>query len=331
MKTLFTRNSALAVVAAAVAVSLFGTESLAEAQDDDGFREIEGIPQTATGVFVSTPFCVGHEEHPLIMWTIEPSDRVFVSTNPPDLLTVKMNGMGQALSFSWNEDVASTATGGGVKIGFPDNRLGVVNVASSSTVQIIDGFKEIGDIRVSDASILTADLSSNEYSIFLEASGASTVTIKSWLGVSGGIISGASDVTVEGTEFELVDIMGASTVKFDGKGLFRGSVSGSSTLTATGVPKGEISVSGGSQLYAGSCDMVKDDASSSCSSGTQSVDVTFTEQPATKTGSVSCFGGGNDVGDVLLVASSGSTGRSGNSCGIGVAAVVAVAAGLVMV
>jgi len=89
------------------------------------------------------------------MWTIEPSDRVTVSTNPPDLLTVKINGMGRMLSFSWNKEIASTATGGGVKIGFPNNQLGLVNVASSSTMQILDGFKEIGSIEVSESSVLT--------------------------------------------------------------------------------------------------------------------------------------------------------------------------------
>lgn len=67
MKMLLTRPSVLAVVAAAV--SLFGKGLFAEAQpeNDDGFREIEDIPQTAVGLFVNTPFCVGHDDHPLIM------------------------------------------------------------------------------------------------------------------------------------------------------------------------------------------------------------------------------------------------------------------------
>lgn len=328
---LLTRSSVLAVVIAAV--SLFGTDFFAEAQQDDGggYQEIEGVPQSAIGLYVSTPFCIGHDEHPLIMWTIEPADRVMVSTNPPNLLTVKMNGVDKMLSFAWNEEIASTATGGGIKIGFPNNKFGLINVASSSTVQILDGFKEIGHVEVSETSVLTADLSSNEYGIYLDVSGKSKVTMISNLEVSQGRISGASDVTLEAPSLDWTEISGGSTVKADGD-MYFGSLSGSSTLTITGFASGDVKVSDGSQVTISSCDKINFDKSSTCNSDPQTVDVTITEQPTTKTGTASCSESGNGVGDVLsdMVADSSKSTRSSNYGGIGIVAAVTVVAGVAM-
>ena len=95
------------------------------------------------------------------MFTIQSSntaDSADVKTAPPNLVTASISDAG-SLSFTWNAEVASTASEGGVLIELPATKIQSVFVSSQKTAQILDGFTYLNDLSVQSQSSVRATFS----------------------------------------------------------------------------------------------------------------------------------------------------------------------------
>lgn len=123
------------------------------------FEEISNVPQDVDSVYLS-PDCSKRGKHARAMFTFEPStsDRITVSTYPPDLVTAI--GSNNELRFLWNPDVAYKEKEGGVKIGLPPNKVSYLSIAADTRAQILYGLTGLKHIDVSSDASLYANLTS---------------------------------------------------------------------------------------------------------------------------------------------------------------------------
>jgi len=225
---------------------------------------------------------------------------VTVETSPPNLVTVVPGGYGGLFNcendfkkFVWNTNVSSTATsGGGVRIGIPQDQLKVVIVDKGHTVQIFDGFTNAFYLHVEgEDSILRASMTSLSNSTELElANFGGHMYVETNNPVKSGQFAFGGQTWVEtpsfnsffsvfndGSKLNIKGDVNISTVGWQG---VNGRVSDGAQLTVTGTITGNIKMDKKSTVNAPSCDNVREIScdhkitcdGSICNAGPQSVE-----------------------------------------------------------
>eukprot|EP00986_Skeletonema_menzelii_P013474 scaffold7888_cov117-Skeletonema_menzelii.AAC.4 len=264
--------------------------------------------------------CSGLQDVPNTRFTIQPSDNAEVSSSPPNLVTASVSG--NRLSFSWNPDVAATASEAGVIIGLPAANLQSVSIDSERWVQILDGFTSVTGITVRNQSVLKAMLVSNEATYSVDVSNQSTVDIKSTSPASSVRVYNQSPVSIDG-DVVSVRVSNQSPVSIDGDvvsgtvtnqspftvtGDISGNVSGSNLSSIrVGTISGQVSISGQSSVEnTASCDNVSTSDLSRCFTGdAPSVSVDVSEESLTLSGIRRCNGSSSATVSSLVVAAVG--------------------------
>ncbi|KAL7551420.1 hypothetical protein ACHAWF_014608 [Thalassiosira exigua] len=266
-----------------------------DGEDDDAAYHLDPVNSVAVG-----PSCgaEGNQRVPNTMFTIGPSDvgYVVVSSTPKNLVSARSSD--GELTLAWNDEVASTAFEGGVRIYVPPSDLKAVKVRGASTVQILDGFAAVRELDVGGASTVTADLRSlpESEALTVRAEGASTVDVGAKR-VSPAIVTEVSTLNVECDRTESLTIQGASTVRISGD-VGSGIVEGASTVTASGKAAPALDVHSASTLRVQDCSLVHVSGASSCDEGVFPVSVDLSEKPETLKGNAVCgsWGGGVCIG-----------------------------------
>jgi len=317
----------------------------AEADQEEGsgsqkFQEITTeVPQDVTEIYLP-PDCPSSGSHyPNTMFTILPSseddgddgDKVRIETYPADLVSATTKSGGNSLRLKWNDDVASNANEGGVKIYFPPSRLYDVSTAADAKVQILDGFTSMENIKVSSDSKLYATLNSlsDDASLTMSISSDAEVQIVSNGNFNHVSVSSDAKVSLEALVVEhfkvssdgeaeikgnvgFADISSDAKLTIDGNLTDGGETSSDSKLTVYGSVQGRIRASSDSKVYVGkhldgnvdassdaqvrapNCDTVSTSSDAKCvvdDSIDGSVDVDVEVLPFTLTGRQRCWWG----------------------------------------
>lgn len=252
----------------------------------DDFQPIAGIFDDATSIVIH-PSCRHGQTIPNTIFTIFPSENAEVSSSPANLVTATVSD-GGSLSFQWNELIASSASGGGVRIGLPTGQLIALSLGGVYTAQILDGFTSLKNIQVSGVSNLKATFTSSEASaINLDVTGVSTVNMVSNVKVRTPEIAGSSTARVETPECEVVNVSGTAKLFVKGN-IGGGIVSGTGQVTVTGDITGTLHTGGVATVNAASCGSVNVAFPSKCNSDPQSVTVDVSEEAQTRSGVHRC-------------------------------------------
>ena len=247
--------------------------------------------------------CSGLQDVPNTLFTIQPSDNAEVSSSPPNLVTASVSG--NRLSFSWNPDVAATASEAGVIIGLPAANLQSVSIANERRVQILDGFTSVTGITVTNQSVLNAMLVSNEATYSVDVSNQSTVDIKSTSPASSVRVNNQSPVSIDG---DVVSGTVTNQSPFTVTGDISGNVSGNNqSPIRVGTISGQVSISRQSSVEnTASCDNVRTSDESRCFTGdAPSVSVDVSEESLTLSGISRCNGSSSATVSSLVVAAVG--------------------------
>ena len=145
-----------------------------------------------------------------------------------------------------------------------------------------------------------------------------------------GMVEGDSSLYLEAPTFNNFKIMGDSTVEVKGN-VGSGNVMGDSEVTVTGEVTGSVSIMGDSEFNAPSCDNIVATGDSTCSTGSQDVEVDTSEQPMTKSvGSFSCGGTSitisSDNGETIICTGDGCNGSNIHTLSSMIGGIIAAAA-----
>ncbi|OEU21615.1 hypothetical protein FRACYDRAFT_235241 [Fragilariopsis cylindrus CCMP1102] len=316
-------------------------------QDSDGFAEIntDGSAGNDVSVIDIIPVCDDSREDndrtvPNTMFTIYPSDKLIVSSYPPNLVSVSFvedDDFNTIMKFSWSDGAYAGYPEGGVKIGIPadDTQLRRVDVDGGMFVQIEDGFVYLTDLNISGSSTLWAtfgQLNSASNTINVQVDGASEATVDS-IGPLGLVRAvGASVVNIKAPSIKEIDMNDSSKLFLEGN-IFGGSMDGGSTVEATGsVEGGFLELDGGSTIKLGetgcsSGSICENDSSSICKDfqdniNSATIDSYAYAQPYTKQGTNTCtFASGSELifnsnGDGGISIQSDSSSSGGPRVGI---------------
>ena len=283
------------------------------------FTTIGGDFENVSSVNINMP-CSGLRNIPKTMFTIQPSDSADVKTFPPKLVIASISDAG-SLSFTWNPEVASTASEGGVLIELPAKNIQSVFVSSQNTAQILDGFTYLNDLSVQGQSTLTATFNTAT-TPNLVVSDQSTVNMLTTGGTYTVSVDQQSDVNLQtSTPVKSFQVANQSNLNVNG-GVVTGTVTQQSGLKVTGdvsssvsvteqssimadTISGEVTISSQSDASASSCDNVSASDQSDCSvTGPPSVNVDVSEQSLTRTGTSLCISGSSSttVSSVVVAA-----------------------------
>jgi len=253
-----------------------------------------------------------------------------VSANVADLVVAEVADDG-VLSFSWNSQVASGASSGGVKITMPADQLrSVVAGSGPDAIQILEGFTSIDTLEASGIARVYASLDDVQSDLLsIKADGQAEVRMKS-ADLKSLVVDGQATVLADVVgSVEIVDLNGQSKafVKTSGS-VKNGLVTGMSAIHLSGPTKVIAEDGTATNVYRTPCSNLKTSGEATCqwvppSEWTVQIDLSAALS-ATRSGNGFCYDNSSYDSTSYDSTSYGST-STGSTLSVSLAVLVAVA------